>query len=481
MEAIRIAAAYIRVSTEDQTEYSPAAQLRELYAYASANQFLLDDTRVYTDEGISGRRAEKRPAFMRMIADAKKTPRPFDVILVHKFDRFARSREDSIVYKSMLKRYGIEVISIKEPLAEGSYAGVMEAIYESFAEAYSINLGQEVKKGMTEKALRGELQSTPSFGYRVENHKLVPKPPEDELVRELFERYVHGDNMSSIAKDFNQRGIRTHRGNAFENRTIQYILRNPVYIGKLRWNPTGRTRRDYFNENIILSDAAHEPLVSQELWDRAQTRLNEFSRLYRWHGRPNYDRKHWLAGLVRCSACSGTLIFSKPHYFKCNNYARGRCSCSQHISVSALEQAVISKLRQDLVADHTISYNETRASSGQSELHRFRQRLEQTELKKTRLTDAYLAGVMDLQDYSRLKAALDNELSALRQEQASFSAPDIKKAMQALRQQIEAVLRTLVSESATMEDKYDALNTIISHCVFDKASSTLTITYRISV
>ena len=133
---IKTAAAYIRVSTEDQTEYSPDAQLRELREYAAAHSMILDDRFVYADEGISGRKADKRPAFQEMIRTAKLKDHPFDVILVHKFDRFARSREDSVVYKSMLKRCGVDVISIKEPLAEGSYSGVMEAIYESFAEAY---------------------------------------------------------------------------------------------------------------------------------------------------------------------------------------------------------------------------------------------------------------------------------------------------------------------------------------------------------
>ena len=151
---IKTAAAYIRVSTEDQTEYSPDAQLRELREYAAAHGMLLDDRFIYADEGISGRKADRRPAFMEMIRTAKLKEHPFDVVLVHKFDRFARSREDSVVYKAMLKRCGVDVVSIKEPIADGSYGGVMEAIYESFAEAYSINLGQEVKKGMTEKALR---------------------------------------------------------------------------------------------------------------------------------------------------------------------------------------------------------------------------------------------------------------------------------------------------------------------------------------
>ncbi|WP_455719039.1 recombinase family protein, partial [Anaerosporobacter sp.] len=93
------AAIYIRVSTEDQTDYSPDAQKRLISTYANQHNLVVPKEYIFIDEGISGRRADKRPAFMQMIRIAKKKPRPFDVILVHKFDRFSRSREDSILYK----------------------------------------------------------------------------------------------------------------------------------------------------------------------------------------------------------------------------------------------------------------------------------------------------------------------------------------------------------------------------------------------
>lgn len=101
------AALYIRVSTEDQAEFSPDAQKRLLLDYAKRNHILVDEEYIFIDEGISGRIAEKRPGFMSMIAIAKKKPKPFDIILVHRFDRFSRSREDSIVYKSLLKKNAI--------------------------------------------------------------------------------------------------------------------------------------------------------------------------------------------------------------------------------------------------------------------------------------------------------------------------------------------------------------------------------------
>ena len=112
MPTIQTAAAYIRVSTDDQLEYSPDSQAQKIKEYAEHNNIRISDEFVFLDEGISGRQAEKRPSFMEMISIAKIKPKPFDIILVWKFSRFARNREDSIVYKSMLrKECGIDVVS----------------------------------------------------------------------------------------------------------------------------------------------------------------------------------------------------------------------------------------------------------------------------------------------------------------------------------------------------------------------------------
>ena len=197
METKQQAACYIRVSTEEQTEYSPEAQRRALEGYARQHGYSIDPAHVYVDAGISGRRAETRPAFMTMIAAAKGKPPPFTAILVHKFDRFARNREDSIVYKSLRRRQcGVQVISITEHLEDDRMGLILEAMLEAMAEYYSINLADEVRKGMVEKARRGELQTAPPFGYRVEGHTLVPVEEEARVVQALYQRFfgrgVHG-------------------------------------------------------------------------------------------------------------------------------------------------------------------------------------------------------------------------------------------------------------------------------------------------
>ena len=109
---LRTGAAYIRVSTHMQEELSPDAQKRILLDYAKAHNIVITQDYIFQDGGISGKKADKRPAFMRMISLAKEKPAPFSVILVWKFSRFARNQEESIVYKSLLrKQCHVEVVS----------------------------------------------------------------------------------------------------------------------------------------------------------------------------------------------------------------------------------------------------------------------------------------------------------------------------------------------------------------------------------
>lgn len=147
-----LGALYIRVSTHMQDELSPDAQKRLLLEYAKANNILITEEHIFIENGISGRKVDKRPEFQRMISLAKSKPTPFNTILVWKFSRFARNQEESIVYKSLLrKQCNIDVVSVSEPLIDGPFGSLIERIIEWMDEYYSIRLSGEVTRGMTEK------------------------------------------------------------------------------------------------------------------------------------------------------------------------------------------------------------------------------------------------------------------------------------------------------------------------------------------
>ena len=121
----RIGALYIRVSTDDQAELSPDAQKRLLLDYAKKNGIIISNDFIFS-ESVSGRHVQKRPEFQRMIGIAKQPSHPIDVILVWKYSRFARNQEESIVYKSMLKKDHVEVISVSEPLVDGPFGSLID-------------------------------------------------------------------------------------------------------------------------------------------------------------------------------------------------------------------------------------------------------------------------------------------------------------------------------------------------------------------
>lgn len=484
LPSARFAAAYIRVSTDDQAELSPDTQLEEIHKYARREGFLLLPEHIYIDAGISGKKAERRPEFMRMIAAAKERDCPFSAILLWKYSRFARNQEESIFYKSILRsKCGVDVVSVTEPLIAGPFGSLIERIIEWMDEFYSIRLSQEVKRSMSVNAQRGKLQATPSFGYRVEDGRLAVQEEEAQMVRRIFDSFLAGKGFYPIARELNDLGVRTHRGNRFENRTVEYILRNPVYIGKLRWNPAGRTRRDFKNENLIVADAEHEPLVSLETWEAAQRRMDEIKAQWGYKARPASELKSWMSGLVRCAACGTTLIFAQPHYYKCGNYARGRCTHSQHIRVDLLEGAILAQLEADARTSGKLGYEIVYTNqSGGGDLARMEAALRQVQSRKSRLQDAYLSGVLELDAFSAAKRELDQSEASIRQELDGFWARTDESAVRRrLQESILAAREDLSRPDASLEQKNSAARAIMENCVFDKDAASLTITYRVLI
>lgn len=482
MTDYKIAAAYIRVSTEDQVELSPASQLVEIRKWAAAHGYIVPDEFVFSDEGISGRKVTGRDEFKRLIGTAKTKPKPFDAILLWKFSRFARNRDDAVMYKSILrKQLGIEVLSISEPMAEGKMGIITEALIEAMDEYYSINLAEEVKRGMEEKHRRGELQSNPSYGYRVENNCLVPVEPEASYVKEIFRRFIAGEGTYHISRWMNDLGARTHRGNRFENRTVEYILRNPVYIGKLRWNPSGRTRRDFNSPDVVLVDGKHEPLIDMDTWDAAQKHMAEVKAVWKYHGRPIEAKKDWLSGLVRCASCGATMIWSNPHYWKCNNFARGACTTSQHVSDELLKDAVIRRLQIDVDSSAELLFSVSRATDGgDGELSSLKSARDAAARRLDRLRDAYLSGADTVEEYKEAKlstqaqiAELDKKISRYQKETSSMATS------KTLQKNIRSALKTLSSDSATVEQKHAAAQSVIDHIVWNKAENLLQVHYRL--
>ena len=416
---MKVAAAYIRVSTDDQAEYSPASQLEKIRLYAERNQILLPKEFIFVDEGISGRKTKNRPAFNEMIGLAKRKPKPFDVILVWKFSRFARNREDSIVYKSMLrKEHNIDVVSVSEDIGDDKLSIMIEAIIEAMDEFYSINLVEEVKRGMTEKAKRGGVLSIPGFGYKVENGKYIVVPEEADIIRKVFNDYVNGKGLLTIAKELNAMGVRTHRGNKIENRTVEYWLNNPVYIGKTRWNPDGKLSRNYTADTAIITNGPHEPIIDMETWDKAQKRMQEQKARFRKFF--NSDRKglsHWLTGILRCEKC-GKVLSYQGGYFGCSERSRGKCDGVGYIKAEKIAKIILNILSEMELPNVELDFAESEVleqSTYTDDSKIISTQIQRLEIRLERVKLAYEDGVDTLEEYKEKKKALTGEIEKLKE------------------------------------------------------------------
>lgn len=472
---MKTAAAYIRVSTEDQLEYSPDSQLKKIREYAERNDINIPEEFIFIDEGISGRRAEKRPSFMNMISLAKTKPKPFDLILVWKFSRFARSREDSIVYKSMLrKQCGIDVMSISEQIGEDKTSILIEALLEAMDEYYSINLAEEVKRGMNEKFSRGGVVSQPPFGYKMGNGVFVPDENAAPVVKMIFEDFVSGTGIRKIAKKLNEMGIRSVKGNKFENRTVEYILCNPTYIGKLRRSPNGRENGDRFHQSpdTVIVDGKHEPIISNELYRSANDKLRENKKRYVRNAQQN-NADFMLRGIVRCSSCGSTLVQAvKGKSLQCHKYAKGQCEVSHSVTISKMNEAVLEKLKCDL-ENCEFRFEIIKRYDVQND--NINDILLEKEYKKLeRVKEAFEAGIDSLDEYKRNKARIHNRIAEL---ENAAPPPAEENVAEKAAAKLSDIIDRLSDISVSENEKNTLLRSIISSIVFDRENMTIQIKY----
>lgn len=477
---MKTAAAYIRVSTDDQVEFSPDSQLKAIRKYAKEHELILPEEFIFADEGISGRKADKRPEFQRMIGTAKLKPRPFDVILLWKFSRFARNREDSIVYKSMLrKQCGIDVVSISEQLSEDKTSILIEALIEAMDEYYSLNLAEEVKRGMSEKFSRGGVVSQPPFGYRMGDGVFVP----DEnapIVRMIFDDYLSGMGARQIATKLVDMDVRTSKGNFFENRTVEYILTNPVYIGKLRRrkDPSDRTNR--FHEGDELVDGKHEHIISDEIFEAAQKRRREIKRVYTRYSRSD-PAEYMLKGLVRCDKCGATLVLSgDKSSLQCHRYAKGTCKVSHSVYTTKINKIVIDKLKEDLELGSFSFDNVEEAPQRKSESV-LSSMLDKERRKLERVKEAYEAGIDTLEEYRQNKAKLTARIKELEQ-QARASERTVRTTEEIkadIAGRIRSTLHTLERDDLSETLKNNVLHQLVERITFIKPGGIVEIIYKV--
>lgn len=469
-----IGAAYVRVSTNDQTELSPAAQLREIKNAANADGVRIPDEYIFIEEkGISGRRADNRKEFQRMISIAKSHPSPFQYLYLWKFSRFARNQEESVFYKSILrKKCGIAIKSVSEPVMEGMFGRLIESIIEWFDEYYSINLSGEVTRGMTEKALRNGYQAAPCLGYRAvgEGKPFIIEEKEYEAVILIHQSFYNGMDLTSIAKEANNQGYCTKRGNPFDRRAVERILKNRFYEGTVTWN------------NISFQ-GTHE--IRKEVTSVFQANQLRLKQEYRPRNRREVSAcRHWASGLLVCGYCGAGLSYNagsktghQSGYFQCWRYTKGLHKESCSISDKKAESLIIESLQQ--VAANpakNVEYTQIPLSPPYREKQQLESALEKLRTKKQKIKTAYENGIDDLDEYRagkerllKLETDLKNRLNSIESENETSPRT------------IRSVCDILTDETISNEIKGRALRSVVKKIVYDKKSGKMNFIYYIQL
>ena len=355
-------ALYARVSSERQAEkdLSIPAQFKLLHEWAQKNGHIVVGE--YCDKAQSGR-TDKRTDFQRMIADAKRKPVPFDIIACWKSSRFARNREDAVVYKGLLERHGIDVVSISEPFDDSPVGKLLEGVIEVIDDFYSRQLSQEVHRGMTEAVRQGRWPGAkPPYGYRlrlIQNNGHSYNTLEiDEAtaprVRRIFDLALKGHGLRSISDI-----VRAETSTPWPLNRVHYILTHPVYTGALVWNRRDPARHcSRPRDEWALLPNHHPPIVSEEGFAKVQAALRSrrASEL-----NPRVAGSQWLlSGLVwcHCGTLYGVLAArghgGRYHYYICNGRLKKRICDAPRLSGKKTDKAVLDALCQHVFTESAL-------------------------------------------------------------------------------------------------------------------------------
>ena len=409
--------------------------MRALREYATKNGYIV--VREFVDEAESGKTSD-RPEFREMIAQARRSEKPFDIILVWKYSRFARNREDSILFKAVLRKAGVQVVSITEPLEDTPTGRLLEAMIESLDEFYSANLGEEVVRGMRESASRGfYISSYAPYGYRKvkirdgskERTTLEPETLQSQVVLRVYKEALESKGLVEIAKVLNNEGIIGPRGKSWGKTTIYKILTNEVYTGTLVW---GRTS----NRNLppVRVENAWPAVVDHDVFEQVKSKLKK--RAFIFIHPKRVASNYLLSGIAKCGYCGKALVGQDAkggqfHYYVCGTLLKkGSGSCpAQYINSRRFEELIINKIKGHILTYENLSQlvylvnEEMDASAGEyhTRLNTVVNEINNVNSRLERLYDALETGTLQLADLApRIK-----ELRQ-RQEQLQMSSHELE-------------------------------------------------------
>lgn len=379
---------YTRVSTLMQVDgNSLEGQLKEIERYCEYMN--IEVVFHYSDEGKSGKSIEGRTDFQRMLKDIAEKEE-VDYVIVWKLSRFGRNAKDTLNSLEFLQSHGVELCTVVEKIDSGDRMGkFMLTMLSALAEMERENIIEQTNNGKKYNALGGNWNGgAPPYGYKLVDKKLVVIPEEAEVVKKIFDWYVHTDlGYNGVTARLNQQKIKPRQVLRLDRKAMQEqgteekiflpvmedwyttivknILDCPVYCGKIRWGHENVVREDgkekrIKGENAILVDGIHEAIITKDLWNQAQEKRKETGVPF---GRPDSNSeniKNIFNGIAKCPNCGSGMVAHKEIYkrkngqesvyykYICgyyNNHKSGKCK-KNAIKADYLEGAVLDEIRK---------------------------------------------------------------------------------------------------------------------------------------
>ena len=438
-------AAYCRVSTDnDDQANSFESQQRYFRQYIERNPDW-ELYAIFADEGISGTNTKKRKEFNRMIACAKNGD--FDLIITKEISRFARNTLDSIFYTRDLKKHGVGVIFLNDNIntLDGD-AELRLAIMSSIAQEESRKTSERVKWGQKRQMEQGVVFGRSMLGYDVKDGKMTINEEGAKIVRLIFHKFVEeGKGTHVIARELREEGINPMRVKEWSNTVILRVIRNEKYCGDLvqkkTFTPDFLSHEKKVNlgqeEFVILKDH-HEPIISRELFDKANRILDAKS--LSQEGKAKHSNRYPFSGKIKCGRCGASYVaryrtrkdgsqykawrcfegakHGSPHIDKAGNQVG--CSGTSirneeaiHIMYLVCKQLTIDrqKIADNLIKtiNKVISLDMTGADTNTLE-----DKIEAAQKKRTDLIDLYTSGDIDRDEFTALRAKYDAEIDSLK-------------------------------------------------------------------
>lgn len=485
-KAFLTAVAYGRFSSNNQREESIDAQFRAIDEYALKNNVNIIE--YYSDEALSGK-TDERGQFQQMINDIMKGYIKVDVVLVHKFNRFARNKYDSALYKKKLKDIGVKVISVTQNIDDTPEGELLEGFLEVIDQYYSANLTLEVRKGIKENALKGKSNGGKKIlGLSVNENGFYYPNEQAHLVRRIYEEYADGVPKTEICRRLNEAGIRNQYGRTFNTRTLYDILRNEKYIGNYIYTIN-------LTETIRLDGIIENPIIDNDLWERVQ-KVHVTPTKARYRERKRF---YHLTGKTICAVCGYPITGagSKKQkngdihsYYKCVGKAKHKNGCTNNSLnkewfergvLDAVMKAVFTEKAIKEIAQQAFTILERERETPPTPTKKLEKDLSAILVKQSRLTDLYLDGKMD-------KDMLDKKNEEL-QQQKNRLEKEIEKNKQlenshSLKQSdVENFIKTYVTNILEVKNVSDDdfMKAVFNNFVIDVTVSLDTVDVAVSV